>query len=676
MKKHSPEYTNALINETSPYLLQHAHNPVNWYPWNEETLEKAKKEDKLILVSIGYSACHWCHVMEHESFEDKKVAQIMNDHFICIKVDREERPDIDQVYMLAVQLMTGHGGWPLNCFALPDGRPVYGGTYFPKQQWINILLNLTDLYSNDRNKVLDYAVQLTEGVKMAEIIKVNEAEESFTMDILDSSYQDWKMRLDQVEGGPDKAPKFPLPNNYQFLLRYAHLTKNEPLMKHVSLTLKKMAYGGIYDQIGGGFSRYSVDHLWKVPHFEKMMYDNAQLISLYSEAFRQSKDPLYKQVVTDTLEFIKRELTSPEGAFFSALDADSEGEEGKFYVWTKEELQTILKDRFGLFSDYFNINERGFWEHGNYILLRHEDDQTIADKHSISLNELQDIISGIKKELLDFREKRVRPGLDDKTLTSWNALMIQGYADAYRTFGEKEWLNAAEKNAAFLLSKQLRADGGLNHNYKNGRSTINGYLEDYCFTIEALIALYEVTFRESYLENAESLLKYSIAHFMDPSSGMFFFTSDEDKALISRKMELSDNVIPASNSAMAKVLFLLGTHLENPEYIGMSRKMLHNILPEIVPYGAGYSNWSMLLLHFAAPFKELAIVGKSVDEKRAELSQHYLPNVIFAGTSTLSTLPLLKNRTVEGQTYFYVCSEKTCQQPVSTTEEALRQLLA
>jgi uncharacterized protein YyaL (SSP411 family) len=676
MESTQSKYTNALIDETSPYLLQHAHNPVNWYAWNDETLEKAKREDKLILISIGYSACHWCHVMEHQSFEDEAVAKIMNEHFICIKVDREERPDIDQIYMLAVQLMTGQGGWPLNCFALPDGRPLYGGTYFPKEQWINILHNLADVYRNERDKAIEYAVRLTEGVKQAELIKEKEQQDEFTIETLHQSFIKWKSHFDKVEGGPNRAPKFPLPNNYQFLLRYAFSStvikeSGGEALQHVNLTLQKMAYGGIYDQIGGGFSRYSVDHYWKAPHFEKMLYDNAQLVTLYSEAFQATKNPLYKQVVYETLAFIERELTSAEGAFYSALDADSEGEEGKYYVWNKEELQTILKDNFNLFADYFNINERGLWEHNNYILLRHESDEAIALKHNISVELLQKTINTIKKQLLEIREQRIRPGLDDKTLTSWNALMLKGYVDAYTVFGEQHFLDVAIKNATFIITKQLRTDGGLNHNYKNGKSTINGYLEDYCFTIEALIALYEATFSENYLHQADKLINYCITHFQDKKSGLFYFTSDEDKALISRKMELSDNVIPASNSSIAKSLFKLGHHFENEDYILMSRKMLNNMLPEIVNYGAGYSNWAMLLLHFTEPFYEVAIVGKDSISKRQEFNKHYLPNSVFAGSIAESDLPLLKNRNINNQTYIYVCSNKTCNKPVNEVSEAV-----
>lgn len=678
MKTTAPKYSNSLVHETSPYLLQHAHNPVNWYAWNDETLEKAKRENKLILVSIGYSACHWCHVMEHESFEDEAVAKIMNEHFICIKVDREERPDIDQVYMLAVQLMTGHGGWPLNCFALPDGRPVYGGTYFQKQQWTNILKNLADLYKNERNRMLEYAMQLTEGVKLAELVKINEKQDEFTADVLTQSYLQWKLRFDAMDGGPDKAPKFPLPNNYQFLLRYAFSraipeNEREGLLQHVHLTLQKMAYGGIYDQVGGGFSRYSVDGYWKVPHFEKMLYDNAQLVTLYSEAFQATQEPLYKQIVYETLNFVERELTSPEGAFYSALDADSEGVEGKYYVWKKEELQVVLKDDFKLFADYFNVNdELGYWEHDNYILLRNEPDELIAKRHNLSVGQLQQAIERMKLKLLEIRGQRVRPGLDDKVLTSWNALMLKAFVDAYNVFEEQRFLDAAVKNVEFILGKQLRSDGGLNHNYKNGNSTINGYLEDYCFLIEALIILYEVTFNEVYLLKANELMQYSIQHFQDKKSGMFYFTSDEDKALISRKMELADNVIPASNSSIAKSLFVLGHHFEKEEYIEMSRKMLNNMQDEIVGYGAGYSNWAMLLLYFLQPFYDIAIVGAKAVEKRKDLSKYYLPNVVFAGSTTESSLPLIKHRYDRDKTYIYVCSANTCKAPVEETAKALK----
>jgi uncharacterized protein YyaL (SSP411 family) len=665
-------YTNALINETSPYLLQHAHNPVNWYPWGDEALEKAKKENKLILVSIGYSACHWCHVMEHESFEDTAVARLMNDHFICIKVDREERPDIDQVYMNAVQLMTGSGGWPLNCFALPDGRPVYGGTYFPKQQFMSVLVSLADLYRNDTAKAIDYAERLTEGIQKSELIKLNTGKPQFSMDTLKRTVDVWKERFDNKEGGPMRAPKFPLPNNYEFLLHYYFASKDETLLDHIHLTLKKMAWGGIYDQVGGGFARYSTDTLWKAPHFEKMLYDNAQLVTLYCEGYRLSKDPLYKNVVEETLAFIEREMTSPEGAFYSALDADSEGEEGKYYVWTKEELAKILGDDYSLFADYFNVNNNGLWEHGNYILLRNQPDAVIAKQHTITADELHKKITDLKKKVLSVREKRIRPGLDDKTLTSWNALMLKAYADAYNTFGDARYLEAALKNANFILQKQKRSDGGLNHNYKNGKSNINGYLEDYSFTIEAFIALYEASLDEKWLNEAKQLADFTVTHFHDKNSVMFWFTSDLDKALIARKMEVMDNVIPSSNSSMAKALFLLGNYFDNAEYISLSKQMLNNVQHDMAQYGSGYSNWGLLLLWQTAPFYEVAIVGNSVDEKRAELLRNYLPNMIFAGSRSSSRLPLLEDKYVESKTLIYICENKACKLPVSDAGEALK----
>jgi hypothetical protein len=688
--------SNRLAHESSPYLLQHANNPVDWFAWSEEAWEKAKKENKLVLVSIGYSACHWCHVMEHESFEDDAVAKVMNEHFVCIKVDREQRPDVDQVYMTAVQLMTGSGGWPLNCFTLPDGRPIYGGTYFPKETWIKILNTLAEFYKNDPEKVFQYATELTDAVKHHELVPAFSEKPKFTDVILKECIENWTKRFDNTEGGPMKAPKFPLPNNYQFLLRQYYFTKDASLLRHIELTLEKMACGGIYDQIGGGFARYSTDIDWKVPHFEKMLYDNAQLVSLYSEAYQFNKNPLYKNVVFETLEFIQREMTSPEGAFYSALDADSEGEEGKYYVWMVEELKTILGDDMKLFADYFNVNEIGFWEEENYILLRKQSDAEIAKRHGLEVSALQDKISGFKKMLLSIREKRIKPGLDNKILCSWNAMMIKGYADAYKIFHEERFLQSALKCAEYILKNLSRKDAGLYHLTPNpspageGRSgEVNGFLEDYAFTIEAFISLYQVMFDEQWLKKARTLADYSIEHFHDASSGMFYFTSDLDKALIARKMEVQDNVMPSSNSTMALSLFYLGKLFDSNEYLAMSEKMLLQVQDEISKYGSAYSNWGMLMQCFLNPFYEIAIVGKDVDEKRKSLSEHYLPNAIFVGRTTSPTgpppappkgesretgvmaIPLLENKFVEGKTLIYICENKTCQKPIENIKEAI-----
>jgi len=672
MEEH--RYTNALVNETSPYLLQHAHNPVNWLAWNDASLKKAQDEQKPILISIGYSACHWCHVMEHQSFEDSTVAAYMNQHFVCIKVDREERPDVDQVYMNAVQLMTGRGGWPLNCFALPDGRPLYGGTYYPKKQWMEVLTNVNNIWTNQREKALEYATNLTKGVKQSELIERNTEEAKFSKSDLFDLVEKWKKLVDNKEGGPDRSPKFPIPNNYEFLLRYATLANDKFMLDHVNLTLEKMAFGGIYDQVGGGFSRYSTDALWKAPHFEKMLYDNGQLASLYSEAYLATGNILYKEIVEQTLEFIQRELTSEQGAFFSALDADSEGEEGKFYVWKKDELQTLLGQDFDWVKDYYNINSKGLWEHGNYILLRKTGDAEFAEKRGWKTDELKQKVKAVNALLLKERSKRIRPGLDDKQLTSWNALMLKGYADAYRVFGKKEYLEIAIKNADFILKTQRKKDGGLWHSHKAGRSTINGFLEDYSFTIEALVSLYQATFDRKWLDEADRLASYAVAHFHDTETGMFFFNSNDDTKLIARKMELTDNVIPASNSSMAKGLFYLGHYFDKKEYLEISEQMLNNVKPSFGDYGSWYSNWSELMLHHVFPFYEVAIVGKKANEKRKEIDQNYLPNKLLIGGGKENGLPLLEYKLVKGETRIYVCVDKACQRPVNEVDEAIKQM--
>jgi uncharacterized protein YyaL (SSP411 family) len=673
--KENNHKANALIHESSPYLLQHAYNPVNWRPWGEEALKVAAEQNKPLLISIGYSACHWCHVMEKESFEDTAVARIMNENFICIKVDREERPDIDQIYMNAVQLMSGQGGWPLNCFATPDGRPFYGGTYFPKKQWIEVLKEISTLYQTDLQKVENYANKLTEGVQSTELIERKAVNNKFDLSIIESGMQRWKSAFDTKEGGNDQAPKFPMPNNYQFLLNYYYHTKDDAVQKHLELTLKKMAYGGIYDQIGGGFSRYSVDKDWKVPHFEKMLYDNAQLISLYAETYQWSKNELYKKVVEESVDFVERELMHPDGIFYSALDADSEGEEGKYYVWQKEELKEILQDDYQLFANHFNINQKGFWEHGNYILLRSQDDESLSKKADMSLKDYRAKIETLKEELLSIRQKRIKPGLDDKSLTSWNALMIKGLSDAYLSLGNEKYVSMAKKTAHFILDNLQKEDGSLFHNYKDGKASINGYLEDYSFTIEAFIALYQCTLNEFWLKEAQKLADYSIAHFYDMESGMFFFTNDKDPKLIARKMEVSDNVIPASNSSMAKGLHQLGTLFENEHYLKISEQMLSNMQDAFNNYLPAASNWGILLLRKSFPYYEVAIVGNEANDKMIEINQSYFPNVIYLGDfSQESTLPLLELKWVEGQTTFYVCENKVCQLPVTETQKAIQQI--
>ena len=673
------EFTNDLINETSPYLLQHAHNPVNWNAWNEKSLAKAKVENKLLLISVGYSACHWCHVMEHESFEDTLVAQVMNANFINIKIDREERPDVDQVYMNAVQLMTGSGGWPLNAIALPDGRPVWGGTYFKKEQWISALNQISKLYVEKPEKLHEYADKLEQGIKAMDMVSLNTDEPIFEKSYIDDAVNNWSKQFDNSLGGMNRAPKFMMPNNYHFLLRYAHQSNDEKLKDYVNLTLTKMAYGGVFDQLGGGFSRYSVDAKWHVPHFEKMLYDNGQLVSLYADAYLITKNTLYKDIVTETLAYVKNEMTTENGAFYSAFDADSntpegELEEGAFYVWKKEELKTLLKDDFELFSDYYNVNNYGFWEHDNYVLIRKDDDTKIIEKHTLTKAELAEKKSSWKSILLKERNKRSKPRLDDKTLTSWNAIMIKGYVDAYRVFDTIEYLEAAKKNANFIVDNQLREDGGLYHNYINGKSTNNGYLEDYATTIDAFIALYENTLNEKWLTTARDLANYTFDHFFDEKSNMFYFTSNEDKSLVSRSIEYRDNVIPASNSFMAKNLFKLSHYFDNVHFGKTSMTMLNNVKPEMQEYPSGYSNWLDLMLNYATPFYEVAIVGEDAKQKITELNKTYIPNKLIAGSTSDNNMPLLENRFVADDTYIYVCVNKACKMPVSQVDKAIKLL--
>ena len=668
------QHTNALVNETSPYLLQHANNPVDWYPWNEETLAKAQKEGKLLIISIGYSACHWCHVMEHESFEDEQVAQVMNERFINIKVDREERPDIDQVYMNAVQLIQQRGGWPLNCIALPDGRPVWGGTYFTKEQWIEQINQVANFYEQRPQDMLYYAQKLTKGIQQSELISYNKEKPNFSWQDLENTLDPWIKQFDYKEGGPNRAPKFPIPNNYLFLMRYAYLKQDNKLSEYVQLTLDKMAWGGIYDQVGGGFARYSTDKLWKVPHFEKMLYDNAQLVSLYSEAYTCYGKEMYKDIVEQTLAFVERELSKDNGAFYSALDADSEGLEGKFYVWKKDELKSLLGLDYPLFAKYYNINHKGYWEEGNYILVKDQSDGDFCKKENLELDVLQQKVKYWQSKLLKEREQRTRPALDDKSLTSWNALMCQAYTDAYLAFGNKYYLHSAIKNARFILDKQCQSEHSLWHSYKNGQSSINGFLEDYALTISAFIRLYEATFDEQWLNKTMDLTDYCHAHFYDSQSGMFFFTSDLDAPLVARKMEINDNVMPASSSVMANNLFALGHLLDNSDYLNMAQLQLNNIKSDMSSYGSGYSNWAILMLNYVAPFYEVAIVGTQAVQKALDFKQHYTPNTLLLGSTTDSLLPLLQNKMLEGQTTFYLCQNKSCQLPTTELKKVLNLL--
>jgi uncharacterized protein len=657
---------NKLALESSPYLLQHARNPVHWIAWSDEVFSLAKKENKLILISIGYSACHWCHVMEHECFEDEAVAAYMNQHFINIKVDREERPDIDQVYMSALQLMTQKGGWPLNCFCLSDGRPIYGGTYFPKDSWMEVMAALIKTQKTDFPRMLDFAAQLQEGVLNSELITQAISPKQLSEEKLNDTVQSWVKVFDKYEGGNSRAPKFPMPNNYLFLLNYSHLFNNKLVSNHVRLTLNKMEQGGIFDQIGGGFSRYSVDVLWKVPHFEKMLYDNAQLLELYSIAFNMFGELSYKQVVEKTFEWLMREMRSETGAFYSALDADSEGEEGRFYCWNIAELKSVLESDFNWVKNYYSINSDGFWEDDKYILLKRKSDPDFAIEMNWTIPELNAKTAEINQKLLFHRQKRIAPGLDNKCLTSWNGLLISALCQAYNSFNNTIYLATAEQTGEWLLNSQMDKKNRLFHNFTLGKANIPGFLEDYACCIDAFIKLYQTTKNIKWVLSAEKLTKTVEKEFMHPESKMCYFTSS-DNQLIARKMELHDNVMPSSNSVMAKNFWMMGQYFQNEDWINYARQMLANATEEMENYGSGHSNWAILyLMELKGPIEITCL-----DSLSFNLNHH----AIFPRERVIlnyhSDIPMGSNHTENG---IYICANETCFPPITLEENYLAQI--
>ncbi len=668
------KHPNRLIHETSPYLLQHAYNPVDWYPWGDEALEKAKKENKPLIVSIGYSSCHWCHVMEEESFENDSVAAYMNAHFVSVKVDREERPDIDKIYIEAAQMMTGSAGWPLNCIALPDGKPFFAGTYFPREQWMDILRKVVKLWEEQPEKLKNTANQVAMGLVAGNAVQPAGDSGFPDKEMSQQVAGRWMNEMDPEEGGYRRAPKFPLPSGFHTLLTYYYMSGELKALSLVNTTLVKMARGGIYDQVGGGFARYSTDALWRVPHFEKMLYDNAQLIKLYSDAWMVTKNPLYEEVVKETVAFMKKNWLSSEGAFYSSFDADSEGEEGKYYVWTAEEIDSLLGNDAALFKLYYNVREEGNWENGRNILYITTDLSTVAGKMNLTAGHVKARLAAGKSKLLKARSGRVPPGLDDKVLTSWNALAVSGLVRAYRAFDERSYLDLALNAGRFISERMMDRDFRLDRNYKNGKSGINGFLEDYAYTISAFIELYEVTFDESWLKRARGLTDYVLSHFRDERTGLFFFTSDLDRKIIARKIDLVDNVMPSANAVMARNLFLLGTLYFDDRYVKISGDMLLTVLPQLNDHPSYYTTWFGLLLYRQYNFYEVAIAGKDYLKILEGFRNHFLPNMVMAGGDTEGDLELLKNRLQEGTTWIYVCRERMCKLPVREVGQALKML--
>jgi uncharacterized protein YyaL (SSP411 family) len=680
-------FTNRLIHETSPYLLQHAHNPVDWYPWGDEALEAAKREGKPILLSIGYSACHWCHVMEHESFENEAIAKLMNDSFINIKVDREERPDLDNIYMNAVQMMTHHGGWPMTVFLTPDGLPFYSGTYFPPEDRYNmpgfprVLISIAEAYRERPDDIAETAASVLDGLK--HLTKASESREILTTPILDGAYRGIIRNYDSTNGGFGGAPKFPPAMSLEFLLRIFYRTHNQTALEIVQHTCGKMMEGGIYDQLGGGFHRYATDSRWLVPHFEKMLYDNALLSRLYLHYFQVSNEESARQTTEGILDYVVREMTDASGGFYSTQDADSEGVEGKFFVWSIEEINQLLAaDDARLFVAYYNVTREGNFEEKNILNVTRSLDE-VAGEHGTTVAQLTAALRRGREILFAAREKRVKPGRDEKVLTAWNGLMMASFAEAGAVLDRPDYLNVAKANADFLLSKMQR-NGLLLRTYKAGAAKLNAYLEDYAFLIEGLLTLFEASGELRWFEAADNLTKTMIDEFWDEAEGGFFFTGQSHEELIVRSKDFFDNATPSGNSVAAEVLLRLGVLANNDDYRRRAVTIFRLLADQLQRYPAGFGRLLCALDFYLGTPKEIALVGDPAREETARLGaeiwRHYLPNKVIAQTHQEnpdigSKIPLLRGRIqLNGRPTAYVCENFTCKNPVTDPADLASQL--
>ncbi|MDP9381740.1 MAG: thioredoxin domain-containing protein [Chloroflexota bacterium] len=680
---------NRLANETSPYLLQHQDNPVDWYPWGDEALQKARAEDKPVLLSIGYSACHWCHVMEHESFENPDIARIMNENFVNIKVDREERPDLDSIYMDAVQAMTGHGGWPMTVFLAPDGRPFYGGTYFPPEDRMGmpgfpkVLRALAEAWRDRREELEHGAGELREHLAHVSHLQIPNREE-LSQETLDRALAALSQSYDTRHGGFGGAPKFPQPMTLEFALRSYKRTGDLRALDIVSHSLDEMSAGGIYDQIGGGFHRYAVDDRWLVPHFEKMLYDNSQLARLYLQAWLATENEHYRKVSEETLDYVRREMTSPEGGFYSTQDADSEGEEGKFYVWTPAQIREVLgPDDAAVVNLYYHVTERGNFEGTNVLSVPRPVD-TIATLSSKEPGEVMEIVERSRKKLYEAREHRERPGRDEKVLTGWNGLMLRAFAEAAAALDRADYREIAVRNAEFVLSHLKAEDGRLLRTYKDGRARLNGYLEDYAFYADGLVSLYEATFDVRWLREARALADRMIEQFWDPGLPGFYDTSADHEQLFNRPRSLYDNAVPAGNSVACELLLRLSAFFAEFNYQDVAAKVLNSMAPIMAEHPTSFGRLLCAADFLVSTPLEVAIVGNPVEDRaRAllrEVYSRYLPNRVLAAaepddTQTTGYVALLAERPqVNGQPTAYVCHNYVCRQPVTSVAELAEQL--
>ena len=673
---------NQLIHENSPYLLQHAYNPVNWYPWGDEALQKAKKEDKPILVSIGYAACHWCHVMEHESFENEQTALFMNTWFVNIKVDREERPDIDNIYMNACQILTGAGGWPLNIFLTPDLLPFSGGTYFPpkpgygKPSWMEVLMYMKNVFTNDRDKVEQQATAIADHIlKMDDAFisplnNLGETKKPFTKDEIKSAVEALKNNFDIIDGGFGSSPKFPGTMSLQFLWRTNFFQPDIAIEKQVYLSLRKMMDGGIFDHIGGGFARYTVDKKWLIPHFEKMLYDNALLINLYAEVYMTSKDKNHLNVIRRSLDFLEREMMSEEFGFYSSYDADSEGEEGKYYTFSKKEIDKIFTVDNVFVCRLYNIEESGNWENTN-ILHRTINNEQLAAEFSMDIEKVENKITDINDKLLKYRAERIKPGLDDKIILSWNALTCSAFVQAYKATEDNRYKEIAIKNLDFLLRvfSDNSTPGQLFHTYKNRETKHPAFIDDYAALIQALCDVYEITGEEKYLQFAQIHTHFVLENFSD-SGCMFYFTHKNQQDIPLRNKDFYDNATPSGNSIMANNLIRLSIFTGDDKMYDQAIQMLLSLRSSLLKHGSSFGYWLCAALKTLYPYAEVAVLGENAGQLSRQLHHIYYPHLLFQADETgNSEYPLLKNRFKKEGTYIHLCKNNVCKLPVNSASD-------
>lgn len=668
---------NNLIHSKSPYLLQHAYNPVNWFEWGDEAFKKAKAENKPIFLSVGYSTCHWCHVLAHESFEDKEVADFLNEHYVSIKVDREERPDIDSVYMKVCQMMTGQGGWPLSIFMTPEKVPFYAGTYFPRESKygmpgiMDVLTQLSQKYHEDPGHIEEVTKSVTNALQKTVTTK---SESRLSKDITDQAYQQLGRRFDFTHGGFGSAPKFPAPQNLLYLLRYYHFTGKTAALKMVESTLQAMADGGIYDHIGFGFARYSTDEKWLAPHFEKMLYDNALLLIAYTESYQITKNPRYKKVSEQIIEFVMREMQNPDGGFYSAIDADSEGVEGKYYVWDYDEIVTILgEEASGMFTHVYGITPEGNFEGKNIPNLIGADMESVAKEYNLTIDELHQQLEEARVKLLSEREKRVYPHIDDKILTSWNAMMIAALAKAGNVFQQPEYTESA-KSAMQFIENNLIQNGRVMARYRDGDVKFNGYLDDYAFLLWAYTELYDATFSPSYLKKTATLADDMIDLFWDNENGGFYFSGHDSEELLSREKELYDGALPSGNSVAAVMLARIGYLTGKTRYLDTLNEMYYSFYDDVNRSVAASTHFIQSLLLSEHPTKEVVIIGKE-NRLSEQLQQDFMPDVSLLVSDSAKALAeaapfTAEYKQIDGKTTFYVCENFACHQPVTDPEKA------